>query len=250
MNKPIQDQRSSNRLHREMEAALMELMLPFADKEFGESSIDEALLVFFDDDEAGEFDTEDPMNPLFIPWFLFNWRIESEEEKPIPTAPMMKTIAEAYLESKRAELSADMIALIEASIRRPLSFYEVLEVTPGKGLKLEDLLLGQVMEVDEDTASTSLRQGEIILGSMLKPIKGHVRPLALAPFALDKSEKSTVGEVRAEILANLGATDLTEEDLIQQEAFVLGLYLDIIDEMLDDDDLLPAPPPPRPKGRR
>lgn len=226
----------------------MERMLPFAEETFGETSLDEALLLFLDDDEAGEFDPDDPLNPIFIPWFLFNWRIESEEDKPIPSAPMMKTIAEAFLESKRGELTEEMVELIESSIRRPFSFYEVLETVPGKSLKLEDLLLGLVLDVEEDAASTSLRKGEIILGSLLKPVQGNVRPLALAPFALERNEKTTVQELKEELLGNLGATELDEEALHQQEAFVLGLYLDIVDEMLDEEDF--EPPTPQGKGRR
>ena len=43
------NERMSNRLHRELEAALMERMLPFAEDVFGDEAINEALLLFLDD---------------------------------------------------------------------------------------------------------------------------------------------------------------------------------------------------------
>jgi hypothetical protein len=235
----------SNRLHREMEAALMEQMLPFAEDLFGDEAINEALLLFLDDDEAGEFDLEDPLNTIFIPWFLFTWRIESEEEKPVPHAPMMKTVAEAYLEARRSELTPDMIALLEAGIRRPFSFYQVLESVAGKSLRLEDLLLGKIVDVAEDAASTSLRKGEIVMASLLRPLAGIVRPLTLSPFALEKGERPIVEELKDEISANSGTSELSEDILLQQEAFVIGLYLDIVDEMLDEESLDDPHPPKR-----
>ncbi|RZA19562.1 MAG: hypothetical protein EOP10_19450 [Proteobacteria bacterium] len=235
----------SNRLHREMEAALMERMLPFAEDVFGDEAINEALLLFLDDDDAGEFDLDDPLNTIFIPWFLFTWRIENEDEKPTPEAPMMKTVAEAFLDAKRSELTPDMVALIEAAIRRPFSFYQVLETVSGKTLKLEDLLLGHTIDVVEDAASTSLRQGEIVMGSLLRPMNGVVRPLTLSPFALEKGEKITIQELKEEVSANAAASELSEEILLQQEAFVIGLYLDIVDEMLDEEDAEQPTPPKR-----
>lgn len=230
------EQRVGNRLHREMEATLMERILPFAQEVYGETSIDEALLLFLDDDEAGDFEPEDPLNTIFVPWFIFNWRIESEEEKPIPSAPMMKTVAESFLEAKRHELTPEMIAFIEAAIRRPFTFYEVLDKVAGKTLKLEDLLLGKVIEVEEDSASNTLKKGEVVMGQVLRPLQGSLRPLSLAPFALERSEKSTVLELKEEIAANAGEKELSEDILHQQEAFVIGLYLDIVDEMLDEED--------------
>ncbi len=239
------EQRVGHRLHREMEADIMERMLPFAQEIYGETAIDEALLLFLDDDEAGEFEIDDPLNSIFIPWYLFNWRIESPEERPIPTAPMMKTIAESFLEAKRNELNPEMVDFIEAAIRRPFSFYEVLDRVPGKSITLEDLLMHKVIEVEEDVASTSLRKGEIVMGSILRPLKGILRPLTLSPFALERNEKSTVVELAAEISANVGQSELTEDVLHQQEAFVIGLYLDIVDEMLDETSLEEAPQNPR-----
>ena len=196
-------------------------------------AIDQALLLFLDDEGAIEFDAADPLNPFFLPWFLFNWVIEPTDVRPIPEAPVNKTIAESFLELHESSLAPETIELIKASNRRPLSFFEVMESIPGKSLKLYDLLQERSIDVDEDAASTSLRQGDIIIGSIMVPMGGRTRPLALGPFALEASDKPKVIALRREILENSEETSINEAVLHQQEAFVLGLYLDIIDEMLD-----------------
>ncbi len=230
------DKRTGNRLNREMEAALMERMLPFADEVYGDDAIDQALLLFLDDEGLIEFDAADPMNPFFLPWFLFNWTLEATDIRPIPDAPIETTIAESFLKRHGPSLSPETIELINASNRRPLSFFEVLESIPGRGMKLLDLLQEKALEVDEDAASTSLRKGDIIIGSMMQPLSGKARPLALGPFALEASDKRQVLELRMEILENAGVTVITEAVLHNQEAFVIGLYLDIVDAMLDENE--------------
>ncbi|MBC7659255.1 MAG: hypothetical protein H7249_06060 [Chitinophagaceae bacterium] len=227
---------TGNRLFREMEAALMERMLPFADEVYGEDAIDQALLLFLDDEGAIEFDAADPLNPFFLPWFLFNWVIEPTDVRPIPEAPVNKTIAETFLERNEASLSADTIALIKASNRRPLSFFEILDTVPGKSLQLHDLLQDTKLEVEDDSASISLHKGDIIIGSIMGEMNGKLRPLAIGPFSLEASDRAEVIELKAEILANSGEKAITEVTLHQQEAFVLGLYLDILDAMLDEQD--------------
>lgn len=228
--------RVGQRLVREMEAALMERMLPFAEEVFGDDAIEQALLLFLDNEEEVQFEDDDPLNPIFLPWFIYNWTIESEEEKTLPTAPLDKTVAEAFLEAKSNELSAEAVELIKASIRRPLSFYEIVESLPGKSLKLKDLIRQSTIEIEEDAASTSLRQGEILLGAMSLPLGGKIRATLLGPFALPDACKSEISELRAELVKTMGQEDLDEVFLLSQEAFVLGLYLDILDRMLDEED--------------
>jgi hypothetical protein len=228
------DNRSSNRLFREREAALMERMLPFADEVFGEDAIDNAMQLFLDDEGAIEFEAEDPLNPFFMPWFLFNWYIEPGDMAADPEAPVNKTVCEAFLAANEANLAPELISLLRAANRRPMSFYEILDSVPGKSLTLRDLLQEKDLIVDEDEASKSLRKGEIIIGNMMHELDGRVRPLALGPFALEASDKSQVLDLRYEILENTGVKKLDDEVLNQQEAFVIGLYLDIIDAMLDE----------------
>ncbi len=231
------DEKTGLRLVREIEAALMERMLPFAEEVFGDEAINEALLLFLDDEDEVEYEAEDPLNALFLPWYIYNWVIEAEEDKPSPEAPLNKTIAEAFLEAESHDISPEGIALIKASIRRPLSFYEVIESVPGKRLELKDLLQGPQMIVEEDAASTSLKRGEIVIGAMMQPLDGHIRASMLGPFSLPPECKAEILDLRGEILAETGLKDLDEPTLLNREAFVLGLYLDILDRMLDEDEV-------------
>ena len=178
------------------------------------------------------FEPDDPLNLLFIPWFLFNWVIENPEDKPTAQAPMNKTVAESFLETE--ETNALELEIIKASNRRPLSFFEVLEVLPGKSLQLHDLMQDRIQSVEEDTASQTLKVGEIIIGSIMLPIKGRVRPLTIGPFALPDRCKEDVIDLKMEILEKTVATAIDEKLLHQEEAFTIGLYLDLLDEVLEE----------------
>ncbi len=224
------------RLSREKEAALIEALLPFADEAFGEEAIDQALTLFLDNEEAVQYEAEDPLNPLFLPWFVFNWYIGDEDEKTDEDAPVNTTVAEAYMKARKAQLSPETLRILQAANRRPLSLYEIVETKPGKSLKLRDLMLQKDLDVEEETASTSLKRGEIIIASMLAPEEGRVRPLSMGPFALPSFHKQEILELRTEIAKTLGKKELNEDILLDQEAFVIGIYLDILDEMLDEDE--------------
>lgn len=224
--------RSEDVLFREAEAALMERMLPFAEEAFGENAIEQAWVLFLDEMTEVAFDPEDPLNLLFIPWFLFNWVIETPEDKPSTQAPLNKTVAEAFLETEDA--SALEKDIIRASNRRPLTFFEVLEVNKGQVLKLQDLMQDRTLHVEEDTASQTLKVGELIIGSIMLPISGRVRPLTIGPFALPDRCKEDVLDLKTEILEKTGAAAIDEKLLHQEEAFTIGLYLDLLDEVLEE----------------
>jgi hypothetical protein len=224
--------RSDDVLFRDAEASLMERMLPFAEEAFGESAIEQAWVLFLDEMTEVAFDPEDPLNLLFIPWFLFNWVIESEDDKPAVQAPLHKTVAEAFLETEDASpLEKD---IIRASNRRPLSLFEVLEVKSAQFLKLQDLMQDQTLTVEEDAASQTLKVGELIIGSIMLPINGRIRPLTIGPFALPERCKEDVIDLRTEILEKTGAALIDEKLLHQEEAFTIGLYLDLLDEVLEE----------------
>jgi hypothetical protein len=229
--------RSGEILFREAEAALMEEMLPFADQVFGETAIDQAWLLFLEDMTDVTFDPEDPLNVLFVPWFLYNWFIEDNSDKVFPDwVPIGKTVGELYLEKKAGDLSALDREIIEASLRRPLSFFEVLAVTPGQSLSLKDLLLDQKIEVTDDSASQSLKEGDIVLASIMGPVQQKLRPLALGPFALPPEAKEEVADLKQEWLETLDLSRIDERVLHSHEAFTIGLYLDLLDELLEDSE--------------
>lgn len=230
------EERVGNRLFRELEASLIEQLLAFADQAFGRTAVDQALRLFLDTDEAAEYDEEDPLNPFFLPWFVFNWVIEDGDDRPSPEAPLNTTVAEAFLEANRAKLPPESIELLKAANRRPLSFFEIQDIVPGKRMKLFDLLQAKTVQVEEDQASTSLRKGEIIIASTVLPVDGKTRPLIIGPFGLKSRERARVLELRSEMLEAAGEAQLSERVLLHREAFVIGLYLDILDEMVEEED--------------
>lgn len=228
------DERVGNRLFRELESSLIEDMLPFADQTFGKEAVDQALRLFLDTDEKVEYDEDDPLNPFFLPWFVFNWMLEEGDDLPSPDAPLNKTIAEAFLEANQGKLPRESQELLRAANRRPLSLFEIQDAVPGKRMKLMDLLQQKIVEVEEDQASTSLRKGEIIIASTVLSPDGKTRPLMIGPFALNAREKGRVIELRKDMLVATNEKEVSEMMLVHREAFVIGLYLDVLDEMVEE----------------
>ncbi|MDQ3234237.1 MAG: hypothetical protein M3Q07_20715, partial [Pseudobdellovibrionaceae bacterium] len=64
--------------------------------------------------------------------------------------------------------------------------------------------------------------------------KGRIRPLTVGPFALPERCKEDVTDLRVEILEKTGSKSIDEALLHQEEAFTIGLYLDLLDEVLEE----------------
>jgi hypothetical protein len=86
----------------------------------------------------------------FIPWFLFTWIPDAEEaeRKTLPQEPA----AVAYLEEHGKELDDFERRFILEACRSGFSFYSVLEVEPGRGLRLSDILTHREVSVVDHSA--------------------------------------------------------------------------------------------------
>ncbi|MCX6127904.1 MAG: SEC-C domain-containing protein [Proteobacteria bacterium] len=182
------------------------------------------------------FDPEDPLNLLFVPWYLFNWTVDEPEEGILASAPRHKTVAESFRDLHKDQLRSDELAILDASNRRAFSFCQILEVEAGHSLKLLDLLRNETYEVIENTASRTLKPKEIIICANMLPIDGKLRHLALGPFAIPSENLEDILELRLEILERHKIEQIDEKILNLEDPFIIGLYLDLLDEILEEDE--------------
>ncbi len=225
-----------------VEADLIPELLDYALETLGPEAIEDAWSEFHDDAPDGDYDSESPMNMVFVPWFLFNWLHE-----PIPassTHSLVTTIAASFLSDHR--VSPDEEKLIVSAIETPYSLCEVLKLTPGVGMTLFDLLRRVKYEVIEHAASQTLRRGEIIYCATTF-LDGISSNIGTSPYALRPTAKRDILELRKWMIDETGGAELTEDRLVEFEPDIRSFYLDTVKAMFqppqlvntDNDPLLP-----------
>ena len=228
---------------RQVESGLIPRLLEHALVTFGKDSILEAWDEFnddgfsyqdsldVDDDSYVGFDPSDPMNMVFMPWFLFS-RTTFTKSDDGESIPEDTTVAESFMFAHRSRLTLEEVLLLSSANRCRFTFCEIREVRPGIGMKQFDLLRRLEFEVIEHEASHSLRKGDIIYCATTRT--GQVTSnLATAPYPLRPTTKRDILDLRDWILDNSGVGQLTGEILDDFAADIRTLYLDIVGEMLN-----------------
>ena len=149
---------------------LIEKLMPFATQVFGQEVVDVAMddfLLWPEPEDDIQEDVFDRIGSLLWSWLLFNWEYDSqtdEHEEVGLSGPEHRTIAELYAEDRASKLYPIERRLIDAVNRKPYSFWEVLSVYKGTGMKLLDLFIGTTIEVQERTGSEYVSQGDLLYG--------------------------------------------------------------------------------------
>ena len=206
---------------RQVEAHLNPELLSFALETLGPEALGDAWSEFYDDEPEDDFDPESPMNTVFIPWFLFNWDYD-------PAAPAHAIIAQSFLDEY--ELSSDEKEFLSSCIGAPYSLCEVVEVTPGVGLTLSDLLRRLKYTVVERSASQTLKRGEIIYCAATY-LDGLISNIGTGPYALRPIAKREILELRQWIMDEEGAEEITPDTLGIYESEIRRFYLDFVNAM-------------------
>ena len=198
------------------------LLLIFAKQRYGTSGFEKALEDFGYYDEI-PLELSSPAGDSFLRWFTFNWRPMKRE-----------TIAELFLSENKTTLHSDLIRFIEKTVQAPYSYFQTLEVDPGKELSLRDILRKREFRVYEKSASTILQRGQILFARVVEIDGIHflmgsgsviIPPIFLDRFLVirscfEKSSTSPDGTVTAKILLEM------EEELRE-------VYFDIEEEVIN-----------------
>ncbi len=145
---------------------LSERMLRFAHQALGELGLSRAMAEFLlwpeDDQDAAALERRIDSHPaVFFPWLLFNWTLDPDDFNERPPLPINMTIAEAFLKDPKTRLDPLEKRIIEATVEKPFSFYEVIECRPGRGFRLKDVFRGEEVDISERSGSRHARAGDI-----------------------------------------------------------------------------------------
>lgn len=159
---------SASKAIHEMDARLVERMMRYGVGRFGTGWHARA---------AADFQDPEASDQLLYQWAVHHILID---EKPL---------AQWLLEARKAQLSNQERAWLEAQRAAWLSPWEALEVEPGRGIRLRDLLTGEERTVLEASASKTIVTREVLLGRIVDctglSLLCGVHPRSLPPEEAD-----------------------------------------------------------------
>jgi SEC-C motif/Protein of unknown function (DUF2384) len=166
---------------------------------------------------------------LFSPYLIFEWDPDRPPRRS-GDKPKAGIVARTYMQKNANRLSELELLVLEQAITRPISFYEVVRTDPGQSVVLRDLLIGEETEVEEHSASTMMRPGDLTYGQIwILPEVATLGRLAATPIPPGK--KIEIVGLRQQLRRKIAkqSRELSVADLIRYTEEIRTVYLDIRD---------------------
>jgi hypothetical protein len=173
-------------------------------------------------DEAPDPEFLNRQGPLFCSWSIFNWAYDPENSEVRLDLPPGLTPAELFLKKEGRRLGEAEKGLLEAILRKPFSFFEVIRCDSGRGFLLKDVLTEKEIEVLEQSASASARVGDILFGRVVE-IQGMAMLYGCSSYAFPPDWKPSIIELRKWM--RQGRRKITEETLNEYDFEIREEYL-------------------------
>jgi hypothetical protein len=217
------DELAWRRVRRAVDPLFGEL-LGEAARRFGDEGLAEAWAEFnlWQTDEP--FDPDAPIATMFLSWMVYDWQPDPLDTA-LPEAAHDATATQAYLARAGHRLEPIARRYAEACGTAAFSFYEVVDCTPGQGLRLRDLLLGTETEVTERSGSRYAQPGDLTYAKIVA-VEGMHLVEVMSPLALPPQIRPAIIELRRKISAQgdlFGAELLREYDIEAREIFLPAL---------------------------
>ncbi|MFW7378636.1 MAG: SEC-C domain-containing protein [Oligoflexus sp.] len=205
-------------------------LIEFATSRLGENAIQQAWGDFHEGLNENVFSTDEALNDLFLPWFLFNWQ----------EAERAGCLAEIFVDHHRETLTDDELLVLKAAIRRPYSYGELIEVNPGISIRLFDLFQQVEYLIYDKSAARILKKGDLILYANMLPVFERISFLGIGPITIPLLLKDELLDLRGAILNKHQTETISDTLLLEEMPEIIGYYLDFYEEILaDDEDFTP-----------
>jgi SEC-C motif len=174
------------RLRRD-EGTVVPTLLEFAASFYGAFLLKEAWGRFLVNSTPPETELTDELyDQLFIPWFLFDFVADPDARRKRGVRIPPSTVAAIYLELFPQKVSESERAFIETALGTTVSYHLVTDVSPGRGIDLENLLTGDKRRVYEQSASKTVKPGVVLFARVVaigeSAIMSGCAPLVLPPL--------------------------------------------------------------------
>lgn len=206
---------------------LVDHLLAYAARTFGEEAVhvamDEFLLWPDPEDDISE-EMLDRTEPLFWPWYVFNWKYNPIDTEVQLAVPPDRTVAELYARERAGKLNSLEERLIESINRKPYSFWEVLSVVKGIGMTVRDIFKGTRIEVQERRGSEYVQPGDVLFGRAVS-VDGVGMLIGLGPTPIPPGHKTEIIRLRKRL--KRGQTAITDDTLHDWDTEIRELYFNI-----------------------
>jgi hypothetical protein len=219
-------------LHRRVRAAIQNLtedLMRFVGKHLGHEFIDEAWAKFSPAQDT-PFDSKSPQMQVFIPWFLHQWSPAADSTRFAELASRAATVSGEFLARRRRKLDPLLVRYLEACKETAFSFHEIVQVEPGRGVMLRDLILERERFVSEHTGSRNARRGDIVFAQVVD-IDGLSLLDGSGQCVIEPGDKPAIIELRKTMRQE---AELTDTALLRAwDIELIYLYLDIAEPDLN-----------------
>lgn len=189
----------------------------------GENALEEAWEEFACGHD--ELEREGPEFQLFHPWVLYDW-VPPIRGRPVENKP----VAGLYLDAYGAQLPPEEARFLESTLTTPISFHDVIEVEPGRRIRVRDVLLQTEQEVFEKSGSETLQRDDVIFARVV-PYDGVALIIGSGSIPLPPIEKQPILRLRERLTKKLG--DPTPDMLRAGSREFRTLYLSMRDKAMN-----------------
>lgn len=157
-----QNEEDSQRMKlRSAEGVLVPALFSYAAQEFGEEFFEEAWDEFFLwNDAPDDIEASKEFGTTFDPFFVFAFVPESAEDE-LPAGWPTEPVALHFLHHEVESPPQFHHEFIDQACKSPASFFVVEAVAPGRSLDIRDILTGRRFHVLEQSASRTLKVGDL-----------------------------------------------------------------------------------------
>lgn len=213
---------------RTAEGILVPALFGYADDEWGDDFFADAWEEFFvwhavpeEVDDSREFGT------TFDPFFVFSF-VPDPAEGDLRDGWPREPVALHFLRHEVESCSDFDREFIEQACESDPSFFVVESATPGRAIDLKDILTGRRFRVLEQSASRSLRPGDLTFTRVVTAGGASIM-IGASPWIIPPSWHVPVIEFRERVRPR-GL--MTREDLFEYDIEIRRLYHQIVDALL------------------
>ncbi len=159
---------------RDASASVVSALVDYADAIFPKDAMYDAAeefglgIITNDEVQEGIF------NQLFVPWYVFLYE---------PEGNLNMTIAEKFLKERGSTLDELSSDYIEAARKTPLCYWQVIDVLPGRGSTVCNMVTQERTFIPDVSASNALQKWDILLGQVVS-VGDLTNFMAISPYPL------------------------------------------------------------------
>lgn len=224
-----QDEEDGHRVRlRSAEGVLVPALFSYAAQEFGEEFLDEAWDEFFLwNDVPDDVEGSKEFGTTFDPFFVFAFVPDSAADE-LPAGWPTEPVALRFLHHEVESAPEFHREFIEQACKSPASFFVVESVAPGRALDIKDVLTGRHFHVLEQSASRTLKVGDLMFTRVITAGGASIL-IGACPWVIPASWHISIIDMREKFRPK-GL--LTREELLDYDLEIRQAYHEIVDALL------------------